>query len=298
MPQLNHYRLLGRSGLRVSPLCLGTMTFGTEWGWGADKDECRRMFDLYCERGGNFIDTANRYTDGTSEMIVGELIKDKRERIVLATKYTLMMRENDPNACGNQRKNMVQSVEASLRRLNTDYIDLYWMHAWDQLTPIDEVMRALDDLVRAGKILYIGISDTPAWKVSQANTLADLRGWTPFIALQVEYSLAERSLERDLLPMARELKIGVTPWGALASGVLTGKYNAKRTGDVAPRLEVTGAVAGLTGKKLAIAAEVVKIAQELNRTPSQVAHAWLLAQPGITSPILGVRTVAQLSTLR
>jgi aryl-alcohol dehydrogenase-like predicted oxidoreductase len=292
--QLNHYRLLGRSGLRVSPLCLGTMTFGTEWGWGADKETSRAIFDRYTERGGNFMDTANRYTEGTSETWLGEFWAGRREQFVLASKYTMMMRPGDPNSAGNQRKNMVQSVEASLRRLKTDYLDLYWMHAWDQLTPIEEVMRAFDDLVRAGKILHIGISNAPAWKVAQANTLAELRGWTAFSGLQVRYSLVDRSVERDLLPMAREFNIGVTPYAALAGGVLTGKYNQTRTGEAKPRLDVTGAAAGITEKRFAIAAEVMKIAGEIGRTPAQVALAWVLAQPGITSPIIGVRTLEQL----
>ncbi len=222
--QLDRYRLLGRSGLRVSPLCLGTMTFGTEWGWGADRETSRAIFNAYAERGGNFIDTANFYTKGTSERLVGECMADARERFVLATKFTLNMRPGDPNAGGNHRKCMIQSVEASLRRLNTDYIDLYWLHAWDGTTPVDEVMRGLDDLVRAGKILYVAVSDTPAWKIAQCNTLAELRGWSRFIALQVEYNLALRDVERDLVPMAIELGLGVLPWSPLASGLLSGKY--------------------------------------------------------------------------
>ena len=254
------YKLLGRSGLRVSELCLGAMTFGTEWGWGADKAESRRVFDMYLDQGGNFIDTANRYTEGTSEKFVGEFIADKREQIVLATKYTLAMREGDPNSAGNHRKNMVQSLEASLKRLNTDYVDLYWLHAWDFTTGFDEVMRALDDLVRAGKVLYIGISDTPAWIASQANMLADLRGWTPFTALQIEYSLIQRTVERDLLPMARALDLAVTPWGILGGGMLTGKYakkddEPKRIQDDSPKL---------SERNFVIAAEVGKIATELD----------------------------------
>ncbi|HUU47136.1 MAG TPA: aldo/keto reductase, partial [Acidobacteriota bacterium] len=218
------YKLLGHSGLRVAEISLGTMTFGEDWGWGADPAECRRQLDVYVDRGGNFIDTANRYTNGTSEKIVGNLIADRRERFVVATKYTLSMDPDDPNASGNHRKNMVQSLEASLKRLKTDYIDLYWLHAWDFMTPVDEVMRALDDLVRAGKILYIGISDTPAWIVSRANTMAELRGWNRFVGLQIEYSLIERTPERDLLPMARELDLAIAAWAPIGGGVLTGKY--------------------------------------------------------------------------
>lgn len=298
--QLDHYRLLGRSGLRVSPLCLGTMTFGPEWGWGADRETAQAIFNAYAERGGNFIDTANFYTNGTSEALVGEFIGAERQRYVLATKYTLNMRPGDPNAGGNHRKNMLQSVEDSLRRLGTDYIDLYWLHAWDFTTPVDEVMRGLDDLVAAGKILYIAVSDTPAWKIAQANTLAELRGWSRFIALQVEYNLALRDVERELLPMAVELGLGVLPWSPLASGLLSGKYGAddlarQRQADRAPSAD--GPVArplNLSEKKLAIADAVKAVAGELGRTPAQVALNWLLTRQGVTSPILGARTVTQI----
>lgn len=197
--------------MRVSELCLGTMTFGEDWGWGGSPEDCRKMFEAFAAAGGNFLDTANLYTNGTSERIVGELIAAERERWVLATKYSLSMGEH-VNAAGNHRKNMLQAVDASLKRLKTDYIDLYWLHAWDFTTPVEEVMRTFDNLARAGKILYAGISDTPAWIVAQANTLAALRGWTPFIGLQIEYSLVERTPERELLPMARALGLGVTPW--------------------------------------------------------------------------------------
>ena len=206
------YKLLGKSGLRVSELALGTMTFGEDWGFGASKEESKKIFDAFVEAGGNFIDTAVNYTNGTSEEYLGEFIQGKREQFVIATKYSLTTRPNDPNGGGNHPKNLVQSVEASLRKLKTDYIDVLWLHAWDFMTPVEEVMRGLDDLVRSGKVLYIGVSDTPAWIVSQANTLASLRGWTPFIGLQVEYSLMQRAPERDLLPMAKALDIGVTAW--------------------------------------------------------------------------------------
>src|SRR5882757_2843559 len=224
-----NYQLLGRSGLRVSDLCLGTMTFGDDWGWGAAKDQARKIYDTYREAGGNFIDTANIYTGGTSEKLVGEFIAGHREEVVVATKYTNAVSGftgqpgTDANAGGNQRKNMVQAVESSLKRLGTHYIDLYWLHIWDQMTPIEEVMRAFDDLVRQGKILYAGVSDMPAWVVAHANTLANLRGWTPFVGLQVEYSLIERTTERELLSMAAGLGLGVTAWSPLAHGVLTGK---------------------------------------------------------------------------
>ena len=206
------YRLLGRSGLRVSELALGTMTFGEEWGWGASEPESKRMFDAYAEAGGNFVDTANRYTEGTSERFVGDFIAADRDHWVVATKYTLWTRRDDPNFSGNHRKNMIQACEASLKRLKSDYIDLYWVHAWDFTTPIEEVMRGLDDLVSAGKVLYVGISDTPAWIVSRANTIADFRGWSPFVGLQIRYSLIDRTAEADLLPMARSLDLAVTPW--------------------------------------------------------------------------------------
>jgi aryl-alcohol dehydrogenase-like predicted oxidoreductase len=283
------YKLLGNSGLRVSELALGTMTFGENWGWGASKEESRRMFEAYVQAGGNFIDTANRYTDGNSERYVGEFIAQDRERFVLATKYSLAMREHDPNAGGNHRKNMVQAVEASLKRLGTEYIDLFWLHAWDYMTPVAEVMRGLDDLVRAGKVLYVGISDTPAWIVSQANTLAELRGWSRFVALQVPYSLAQRDIERDLLPMARAFDMAVTTWGVLGSGVLTGKFRGERSQPT--RVDP----AKIDPRKLAIADEIVRVAAELGTTPARVAVSWVLKQPGVIIPILGARTAQQLT---
>ena len=299
---LNHYRLLGRSGLRVSPLCLGTMTFGKEWGWGSDKDESRTVFDAFTEQGGNFIDTANFYTNGTSETFLGEFLRDRRDQFVLATKFTLATRPGDPNASGNHRKNLHQALEASLRRLRTDYIDLYWLHIWDGRTPVDETMRALDDAVRAGKVLYIGVSDMPAWKVAQSNTLAELRGWSRYVGLQIEYSLVERTVERDLIPMARELGLGVTPWSPLGGGVLTGKYSKSgsgKTGTSPARYQTQGtedwAKAKLTERNHAIAAEVAKVGGELGASPAQVSLAWLLAQPGVTSLIIGARNTRQLN---
>lgn len=285
------YKLLGRSGLRVSELGLGTMTFGEEWGWGASKAESKKIFDAYVGAGGNFIDTANRYTEGTSEKFVGEFIASERERLVLATKYSLWMRRGDPNACGNHRKNMVQSLEASLKRLKTDYIDVYWLHAWDFTTSPEEVLRALDDMVRAGKILYIGISDTPAWIVAQANTLADLRGWTAFTAIQIQYSLIERTPERDLLPMARALDLAVTPWAVLGAGVLSGKFN-ETVPSASTRLKPGSA--RLSDRNITIAKAVTAAAGRLGRTPSQVAINWVRQQPGVIIPILGARTAAQI----
>ncbi|MEU2254205.1 aldo/keto reductase [Nocardia xishanensis] len=297
---LDTYRLLGRSGLRVSPLSLGTMTFGADWGWGADRDEARKIFDTYVDRGGNFIDTASQYTDGTSEQLLGEFTADNRESLVLATKYTMLRRPGDPNSGGNHRKSMFASVEASLRRLNTDYIDLLYLHAWDFLTPVEEILRGMDDLVRSGKVLYVGISDAPAWQISRMQTIADLRGWSPLIALQIEYSLLERTVERDLVPMARELGLGVIPWSPLGSGVLTGKYGRA---DLEQRIEasaagtrknVAAANGSLTERGLAIADVVREVAAQLGKTPSQVAIAWTLRNPGVTSPIIGARTAAQL----
>ncbi|WP_040789565.1 aldo/keto reductase [Nocardia paucivorans] len=297
---LDTYRLLGRSGLRVSPLALGTMTFGTDWGWGADTAEARKIFDTYVERGGNFIDTANQYTDGTAEKLLGDFTVTNRESLVLATKYTMLRRPGDPNSGGNHRKSMFASVEAGLRRLNTDYIDLLYLHAWDFLTPVEEILRGMDDLVRAGKVLYVGISDAPAWQVSRMQTIADLRGWSPLIALQIEYSLIERTVERDLIPMAREMGLGVVPWSPLGSGVLTGKYrraDLDHTAEASPtgtRKNVAAANGALTERGLAIADVVKEVAAEMGRTPSQVALAWTLRESGVTAPIIGARTAAQL----
>src|SRR6185436_12494134 len=260
------YKLFGRTGLRVSELALGTMTFGEDWGWGASEETSRSIFDTYAAAGGNFIDTACNYTNGTSEKFVGEFIAADRDHFVVATKYTLTSRQADPNAGGNHRKNMVHSVEASLRRLNTPMIDLLWLHMWDGVTPIEEVMRALDDLVRAEKVLYVGISDTPAWVIARANMLADLRGWSPFVGLQAPYSLADRSLERELLPMARALELAVTPWGLLEGGELTGKYSAPAA---EPRRSSTADPANI-----ALGEVVNSVAVEIGRSPSQVAINW------------------------
>lgn len=283
------YKLLGRSGLKVSELALGAMTFGTETGIGVDKDESRKVYDRFREAGGNFIDTANVYNRGTSETFLGEFMAEDRERVVLATKYTGPMRGRDINAAGNSRKNMMQSVEESLKRLKTDYIDLYWAHAWDPLTPVEELMRGLDDLVRQGKVLYIGISDTPAWVVSRANTLSELRGWTSFVGLQVRYSLIDRTVERELLPMSRALDLAVTPWGIVGSGVLSGKYNDNP--DAEGRARMRGQI---DDRSLTIAGEVVEVAREIGATPTQVAIAWLRQAPALVIPLVGARTVEQL----
>src|SRR3990172_2488902 len=283
------YKIFGKSGLRVSEVALGTMTFGEEWGWGANKEESKKVFDLYTETGGNFIDTANRYTDGTSEKFVGEFIAADREHFVVGTKYSLFTRRDDPNFSGNHRKNMMQALNASLKRLNTDYIDLYWVHAWDFTTPEEEVLRALDDMVRAGKILYIGVSDTPAWIVSRMNAIAELRGWTQFVGLQIKYSLLERTVERELLPMARKLDIAVTPWAVIGGGILSGKYNIKK--DEEGRAQIYKSI---NENNLRIAEEVIKVAKEIGCTPSQAAINGVRQQPGVIIPIIGAKTEKQL----
>jgi aryl-alcohol dehydrogenase-like predicted oxidoreductase len=298
---LDTYQLLGRSGLRVSPLALGTMTFGADWGWGADASESRRIFDAYVDRGGNFIDTANQYTNGTSEQIVGALAEGRRDRLTIATKYSLSRTPGDPNSGGNHRKSMVRSVESSLSRLRSDYIDILYLHIWDGTTPPEEILRAMDDLVRAGKVLYLGISDTPAWQISRLQTLADLRGWSPFVALQIEYSLIQRTVERDLIPMAKEMGLGVIPWSPLGSGVLSGKYSRAdldvgegSASAAGTRKNVAAANGSLTEAGLRIADTVKAVAAELGTSPSRVAIAWTLLNPAVTAPILGVRTLGQL----
>ncbi|MDA3645334.1 aldo/keto reductase [Saccharopolyspora indica] len=295
---LDTYRLLGRSGLRVSPLALGTATFGTEWGWGAEEAEARKLFDTYVERGGNFIDTANTYTEGSSERLLGEFARDNRESLVLATKYSTLRKPGDPNSGGAHRKSLVASVEASLRRLGTDYVDLLFLHVWDFTTPVEEVLRSLDDLVRQGKVLYVAMSNAPAWQVSRMQAIADLRGWSPLIGLQVEYNLVNRAAERDLIPMARELGLGVTPYSPLAGGLLTGKYSrADLTGAgsaESARKSFNAGVGLVTERNLTIADAVQEVAAELGRTPAQVGLAWLLQNPDVTAPVIGARTPEQL----
>jgi aryl-alcohol dehydrogenase-like predicted oxidoreductase len=289
------YRLLGNSGLRVSEICLGTMTFGEDWGWGAAKDEARKMYDAYREAGGNFIDTANIYTLGSSEKFVGEFVRDHRDSMVIATKYTNSMPGNDANAGGNHRKNMFQAVDASLKRLGTDYIDLYWLHIWDQITPVEEVMRGFEDLTRAGKILYAGVSDAPAWWISRANTLAELRGWSKFVGLQIEYSLIERTVERELLPMAKSLGIGVTAWSPLAGGVLSGKYQAGATAkDSRYSSDMMKPMMSTGDRTEKIIAAVKQVAHQQGKTAPQIAIAWLLHRDQPIIPIIGTRKLAQL----
>jgi aryl-alcohol dehydrogenase-like predicted oxidoreductase len=289
------YKLLGNSGLRVSEAALGALTFGDDWGWGAAKDEAGKMYDAFREAGGNFIDTANTYTNGTSESFLGEFMQGHRQSVVMATKYTNAAPGTDPNAAGNHRKSMVQAVEASLKRLKTDYIDLYWVHIWDGITPVEEVMRGLDDIVRQGKILYIGISDAPAWWIAQANTLAELRGWTQFIGLQIEYSLIERTVERELIPMAKALNLGVLAWSPLAHGVLTGKYHGEGKADGA-RMTNEGMKEFLPEEQRAapIISAVKSVSEQTGRSMAQVALAWLRHQTVPVIPIIGARKVSQL----
>jgi aryl-alcohol dehydrogenase-like predicted oxidoreductase len=289
------YRLLGNSGLRVSEAALGTMTFGEEWGWGASQDEALKVYETYREAGGNFIDTANVSTNGSSERFVGEFIKDHRQSVVLATKYSNAAPGNDPNAAGNHRKSLMQAVDASLGRLQTDYIDLYWVHIWDQMTPVDEVMRGLDDLLRQGKILYAGISDAPAWWVAQANTLAELRGWSCFAAIQIEYNLIERSVERELIPVAKALNLGVLAWSALANGVLTGKYHGNGSAG-AGRMSKQEMREFLPEQERTqrIITTLKAVTEQTGRSMPQVALAWLRQRPVPVIPILGARKISQL----
>ncbi|HUD28600.1 MAG TPA: aldo/keto reductase [Novosphingobium sp.] len=299
---LDHYRLLGGSGLRVSPLALGTMTFGVEpGGWGSSDEQATDMVDTYIDMGGNFIDTADFYGGmGGSEEVLGRILGKRRERVVISTKYSLTTRPGDPNAAGNHRRNMVRSVEDSLRRLGTDWIDLLYLHMWDFRTPVEEILRAFDDLVRSGKVLYTGLSDTPAWQASRMQAIAQLRGWTPFCALQISYSLIERTVEREMIPMAAEMGMGVCPWSPLGGGVLAGKYTRADLAPAAPggaydRRTMNAATGRLNEHNLAIADEVTAVAQEIGASSAQVALAWTLANPAVASPVLGTRTPEQLA---
>lgn len=291
---LNHFVTLGRSGLRVSPLCLGAMTFGQDWGWGSDVETSQRVIDAYLDAGGNFIDTANMYTKGHSEKILGDHFgrhSAKRDRLVIATKCTGNMFPGDPNGGGGSRKSLMNAVEHSLRRLQTDYIDLLWAHFLDRNTPIDETMRTLDDLVRSGKVRYIGLSDHPAWVCAQAQYEARLHGWNPIVAIQIEYSLVERSVEGELIPMAQALGMGVTPWSPLKGGILAGKYT--RTSQ-----PTEGRAAAwkreIDERTFNIIDEVNAVAKEVGASPAQVALAWVQTKPGVTSSIIGARTLEQL----
>lgn len=283
------YRTLGTSGLRVSELILGAMTFGEQGGVGAPIEECRKIVDRYAEDGGNTIDTAINYRGGQSEEILGELLRGRRESFVLSTKYTTSRDPEDPNAGGNARKNLRLSLETSLRRLRTDYLDLYWVHVWDRSTPIEETMRALDDAVRSGKVLYIGISDAPAWVVARGQTLAEWHGWNPLTALQVPYNVLDRDIERELLPMAESLGLGVTAWSPLAGGILSGKYGQTPAG--ATRHDP----ATIDERQRRAATEVQAVADEIGATPSQVAIAWTVARSKAIVPIIGARSLDQLT---
>jgi aryl-alcohol dehydrogenase-like predicted oxidoreductase len=289
-----HYQLLGPTGCRVSEICLGTMTFGEEWGYGSNFAESKKMFDTFLDAGGNFIDTANRYTEGTSEKFLGELIQSERENLVIATKYTLFTQRNKANLSGNSRKNMVQAVESSLKRLKTDYIDLLYLHMWDQTTPVEEILRGFDDLVRSGKIIYPGISDTPAWIVAQANTMAQLRAWSSFTAYQLEYSLIQRTAEREMIPASKAFDMSVLAWSPLGSGLLTGKYNLSLADSTQPkRLKETSL--NYTERNLKIAQVVVDVAKECGYTATQVALAWMRQKNSRIIPIIGARHAEQIT---
>jgi aryl-alcohol dehydrogenase-like predicted oxidoreductase len=293
---LDHYVTLGRSGLRVSPFCLGAMTFGEVLGWGSSVEESQQIIDRFIERGGNFIDTANFYTKSHSEKIIGDHVgrfSARRDRLVIATKFSGNLYPGDPNGGGSGRKSIIGACENSLRRLQTDYIDLYWLHNWDVHTPIEETMAALEDLVRAGKVRYIGVSDTPAWKIAEANVLARFRGWSAFIGLQIEYSLLQRTVEQELVPMAREFGLGITPWSPLKSGVLSGKYTRQNAGQVKADRGFF-ADTFLNEKTYAIVDELNIIAKAHESTVARIALAWVQAQPGVTSTTIGARRLAQL----
>ncbi len=300
MSKLKNYSLLGKTGLRVSPLCLGTMTFGTEWGWGTPADAAGQIFNAYLEAGGNFIDTADMYTNGTSEELVGQFIQERnlRDQVVLATKYTFGAQPGNPNAGGNSRKNLYRAVEGSLKRLKTDYIDLYWVHAWDTLTPVEEVMHSLNTLVDAGKIRYLGLSDCPAWYVSRAQTLAEMRGWEKIAAIQMEYNLVERTIEREYVDMAHELGMGICPWSPLASGLLSGKHT-KAT--LEGRLKATAGAGNPVFERITknpknweIVEVLNGVSREMEKPAAQVALNWITKRPGVTSTLIGASKLDQL----
>jgi aryl-alcohol dehydrogenase-like predicted oxidoreductase len=291
---LDSYVTLGRSGLRVSPFTLGTMTFGEDWGWGSSPEESAKILEAYVDRGGNSIDTANLYTNGHSEKIIGDFFAGRpslRDRAVLATKFFGNLHEKDPNGGGPSRKAIVQQLEASLRRLRTDYIDVYWLHNFDPETPVEETLRALDDQVRAGKIRYIGFSDVPAWATAEAATLARWHGWTPITALQVEYSLLERTTEGELVPMAQAMGMGVMPWSPLRGGFLSGKYSSANTAEVDTTRASTPSEADLV-----VIDALNAIAEEIGVTSAQVALAWLRGRPGVSSIVIGARRMDQFET--
>ncbi len=297
---LNDYLTLGRSGLRVSPLCLGTMTFGTDWGWGSEESAARAIFDRYIDAGGNFLDTADMYVNGKSEEMLGRFIRERglRDRAVIATKFTFNPEKGNPNSGGNGRKNIYRALEASLRRLGTDYVDLYWLHAWDMFTPVEEVLGSLNDLVQAGKIRYFGFSNVPAWYVARAQTLAEKEGKERPVALQLEYSLVERTIELELSPAAREFGIGLTPWSPLAGGFLTGKYKRGEQGSEGRLTKTTDnpAFQKFTERNWRILEVLQDVAKQLAKSPAEVALNWVSARPGVASTIIGATKISQLET--
>ncbi len=299
---LNQYYTMGRSGLRVSRLALGTMTFGTEWGWGADQATAQQLFNTFVDAGGNLIDTADLYTGGTSETWLGQFVAERnlRDRVIIATKFSYNAEPGNPNAGGNGRKNILRAVEGSLKRLGTDYIDLYILHTWDCVTPAEEVMRTLDDLVRSGKVRHVGLSDVPAWYAARAQTLAEWRGYEPISTLQLEYSLVERNIEREFISLGAELGMGVMVWSPLASGLLSGKYKPSDGGSIGEgRLETVKGVQNPAFQKLndrnwKIVAELEQVAKELGRSMAQVAVNWAVSRPGVSSVIVGATKLSQL----
>jgi aryl-alcohol dehydrogenase-like predicted oxidoreductase len=292
---LDSYVTLGRSGLRVSPFTLGTMTFGDDWGWGADPAEAEAMLDAYLERGGNSIDTANVYTNGHAEKIVGDYFArrpGRRDRVVIGSKFFGNLYAGDPNGGGAGRKAIVQQLEQSLRRLQTDYLDIYWLHNWDRGAPVEETLRTLDDLVASGKIRYVGFSDVPAWKTAEAQTLARFRGWAPIIAVQLEHSLLERTAEGELIPMAQGLGMGVMPWSPLKNGFLSGRYSRRSSGSAdSPR---SGMVGTPSERDYDVIDVLEQVAGETGASPATVAIAWVHGRPGVSSTLIGARRLEQL----
>jgi aryl-alcohol dehydrogenase-like predicted oxidoreductase len=295
MTSLDSYITLGRSGLRVSPLTLGTMTFGEDWGWGASPGTSEQILAEYLDRGGNVIDTANVYTNGHAEKIIGDCFAARpglRDRVVLSTKFFGNLHPGDPNGGGGGRKALIAQLEESLRRLQTDYVDLYWLHNWDRRAPIEETLRALDDLVAAGKVRYVGLSDVPAWVAAQAQTIARFRGWSPVTALQLEYSLLERTPEGELLPMAEDLGVGVLPWSPLRGGQLSGKY--VRDNGMPADSRRTRLIEGPNERDWTVIEAVARVAAELRVSSAEVALAWVRSRPAVTSTLIGARTIEQL----
>jgi aryl-alcohol dehydrogenase-like predicted oxidoreductase len=294
MTSLDSYLTLGRSGLRVSPLSLGTMTFGEDDGWGSSPETSEAILAEYLDRGGNVVDTANTYTNGHSEKIIGDFFAARpglRERVVLSTKFFANLHPGDPNGGGAGRKAIISQLEESLRRLRTDYVDLYWLHGWDRRAPVEETLRALDDLVTAGKIRYVGFCNVPAWVAAQSQTIAHFRGWTPLTALQLEYSLLERTSEGELLPMAEALGIGVLPWSPLRGGQLSGKYRRDGETTDSPRAD---RMPGPAGRDWDVIDAVARVAAEVGVSSAAVALAWVRSRPAVTSTLIGTRTVEQL----